>query len=98
MSMVEIIVLGAAVAMDAFAVTISNAFCYRGASRARLFVLPIAFGVFQGLMPLLGFFLGGIIGNITIFSSTCFINSTGQREPAMMPVRREVRSNMLNIG
>lgn len=64
MSMVEIIVLGVALAMDAFAVTISNAFCYRGASRARLFVLPIAFGVFQGLMPLLGFFLGGIIGNI----------------------------------
>lgn len=64
MSMVEIIVLGVAFAMDAFAVTISNAFCYRGASRARLFVLPIAFGVFQGLMPLLGFFLGGIIGNI----------------------------------
>lgn len=59
MSMVEIIVLGVALAMDAFAVTISNAFCYRGASRARLFVLPIAFGVFQGLMPLLGFFLGG---------------------------------------
>ena len=64
MSMVEIIVLGVALAMDAFAVTISNAFCYRGASRARLFVLPIAFGVFQGLMPLLGFFLGGIIGDI----------------------------------
>ena len=64
MSVVEIIVLGVALAMDAFAVTISNAFCYRGASRARLFVLPIAFGVFQGLMPLLGFFLGGIIGNI----------------------------------
>lgn len=48
--------------MDAFAVTISNTFCYRGASKVRLFMLPVAFGVFQGLMPLLGYFLGGIVG------------------------------------
>ena len=33
-----------------------------------------------------------------IFSSTCFISSTGQSEPAMMPVRRLDMSNMLNIG
>ncbi len=64
MSVIEIIVLGFALAMDAFAVTLSNSFCYKGASRARLFALPIAFGVFQGLMPLVGFFLGGIVGDI----------------------------------
>ena len=39
-----------------------------------------------------------LVTRMNIFSSTCFISSTGQREPAMMPVRREVRSNMLNIG
>lgn len=64
MSVIEIVVLGFALAMDAFAVTLSNAFCYKGASLARLFALPIAFGVFQGLMPLVGFFLGGIVGDI----------------------------------
>lgn len=64
MSVIEIVVLGFALAMDAFAVTLSNAFCYKGASHARLFALPIAFGVFQGLMPLAGFFLGGIVGDI----------------------------------
>ncbi|MDO4443659.1 MAG: manganese efflux pump, partial [Slackia sp.] len=64
MSVAEIVVLGVALAMDAFAVTVSNAFCYRGTSRARLFVLPAAFGVFQGLMPVLGYFLGGVIGDI----------------------------------
>ena len=64
MSIVEIVVLGLALAMDAFAVTVSNSFCYKGASRARLFALPVAFGLFQGLMPLIGFFLGGIIGDI----------------------------------
>ena len=64
MSVIEIVVLGFALAMDGFAVTLSNSFCYKGASRARLFALPIAFGVFQGLMPLVGFFLGGIVGDI----------------------------------
>lgn len=64
MNVAEIVLLGVALAMDAFAVAISNAFCYRGASRARLFALPVAFGLFQGLMPLLGFFLGGVIGDI----------------------------------
>ena len=62
MGIAEILLLGVALAMDAFAVTISNTFCYRGASKVRLFMLPVAFGVFQGLMPLLGYFLGGIVG------------------------------------
>ena len=35
---------------------------------------------------------------IYIFSDTCFISSTGQSEPAMIPVRRQVRSNISNIG
>lgn len=64
MTIIEIVILGVALAMDAFAVTVSNVFCYRGASRARLLMLPVAFGIFQGLMPLLGFFLGGLVGNI----------------------------------
>mgnify|MGYP006959232588 CR=1 FL=1 len=36
MSIVEIVLLGVALSMDAFAVTISNVFCYPNASRARL--------------------------------------------------------------
>ena len=59
MSIVEIVLLGVALSMDAFAVTISNVFCYPNASRARLLALPVAFGVFQAGMPLLGYFLGG---------------------------------------
>ncbi len=63
MSIVEIVLLGVALSMDAFAVTISNVFCYPNASRARLLALPVAFGVFQAVMPLLGYFLGGIVGD-----------------------------------
>ena len=63
MSTVEIVLLGVALSMDAFAVTISNVFCYPNASRARLLALPVAFGVFQAGMPLLGYFLGGVVGD-----------------------------------
>ena len=58
MSIVEIVLLGVALSMDAFAVTISNVFCYPNASRARLLALPVAFGVFQAGMP-----LGGVVGD-----------------------------------
>lgn len=64
MSIVEIVLLGVALSMDAFAVSISNVFCYKGASRKRLFMLPVAFGVFQAVMPLAGYFLGGIVGDL----------------------------------
>lgn len=63
MSIFELILLGVALAMDAFAVTISNTFCYKGAARWRFLMLPVAFGIFQGLMPLLGYFLGGLVGS-----------------------------------
>ncbi len=63
MSIVEIVLLGVALSMDAFAATISNVFCYPNASRARLLALPVAFGVFQAGMPLLGYFLGGVVGD-----------------------------------
>lgn len=64
MSTVEIILLGLALSMDAFAVTISNTFAYKGLSRPRAAAMPIAFGVFQGIMPLIGFFLGQLVSDI----------------------------------
>ncbi len=63
MTLVELILLGVALAMDAFAVTISNSFAYHGSSGARQLMGPVAFGLFQGLMPVAGYYLGGLIGN-----------------------------------
>ena len=60
MTLVEIIVLGVALSADAFAVTISNTFVYVTESRARLMLMPIMFGLFQGIMPVAGYLLGGL--------------------------------------
>lgn len=61
MSITEIIILGLALSMDAFAVTISNSFAYPKISRARSFSMPLAFGFFQFLMPVVGFVLGQLV-------------------------------------
>ena len=60
MVLLEIIVLGVALSADAFAVTISNTFVYAGESRSRLMLMPLMFGLFQGLMPVAGYLLGGL--------------------------------------
>ena len=56
----EILLLGLALSADAFSVTISNTFVYGSESRRRLLLMPLFFGVFQGLMPLVGYVLGGL--------------------------------------
>lgn len=55
MSTIELLILGLALSMDAFAVTVSNAFVYRGTDKAHRLLMPVFFGVFQGLMPVIGF-------------------------------------------
>lgn len=64
MSTIEIILLGLALSMDAFAVTISNMFAYRGWTRGRLLLMPIFFGVFQALMPTIGYFAGSLVSDV----------------------------------
>lgn len=64
MDVIEIILIGVGLSMDAFAVTISNMFVYRNLSRARMMLMPITFGLFQGIMPLIGYFAG------TLFADT----------------------------
>lgn len=64
MQLSALLLLGVALAMDAFAVTISNSIAYAREPRGRLILMPVFFGLFQGLMPLLGYFLGGVCGDL----------------------------------
>ena len=62
MSALEIIVIGVALAMDAFALTVANCTTYeKNLNRKKEWSMPLAFSAFQFLMPLLGFFFGGLI-------------------------------------
>ena len=64
MDLSEIVLLGLALSADAFSVTISNCFVYGDERRRRLALMPLLFGLFQGLMPLVGFFLGNLAANL----------------------------------
>lgn len=58
------IIVGFALAMDAFAVTIANAFAYPDSSRGRSYMAPVAFAVFQGVMPVIGYLIGNALSDI----------------------------------
>lgn len=61
MSVWEIVLIGVALAMDAFALTIANCTAYKnGLSKKKEWSMPVAFAVFQFLMPVAGFFIGSI--------------------------------------
>ena len=76
--MLEIIFIAISLSADAFAVTISNALAYKNDKNLKF--TPFYFGIFQGLMPLIGYFLGSTISenissisNVIIFILLSFI-------------------------
>ena len=64
MGLLEILMLGVALATDAFSVTISNTFAFDDHGVSRLMCMPLFFGLFQFGMPLAGYFVGGIAAEL----------------------------------
>jgi putative Mn2+ efflux pump MntP len=64
MSILEIAVIGLALSMDAFAVTVSNTCACSPLPTSRLIAMPVVFGAFQGVMPLIGYFAGSFAAQI----------------------------------
>lgn len=64
MKFAEVVLLGLALSADAFSVTISNSFVFGHERPARLALMPVFFGLFQGLMPLVGYFLSGLVATL----------------------------------
>lgn len=58
MSIIEIFLIGVGLSMDAFAVSVTNGMCRRGSALKTALACGACFGVFQGLMPTLGYALG----------------------------------------
>ncbi len=53
----EIILLGIALSMDAFAVSVTDGLTYTDINKKKSFFIAGVFGIMQALMPLIGFFL-----------------------------------------
>lgn len=56
----EIILIGIGLAMDAVAVSLSNGMKYRNMEKKHILGIPLIFGIFQGVMPLIGYFAGSV--------------------------------------
>lgn len=68
----DVLMIGVALSMDACAITIANCTTYKCAlNKKNIWSMPIAFALFQGIMPLIGFAVGylfqGVIGQIASF-------------------------------
>lgn len=60
-NLVEALLLGVALAMDAMAVTLSNSLCEPDMPTGKKIAMPIMFALFQMGMPIAGFFGGTLI-------------------------------------
>ncbi len=61
MGFFTIICLAIGLAMDAFAVSVSNGISYKNYTKNNIILTAFSFGFFQGLMPILGFFTGVLL-------------------------------------
>lgn len=63
MSIIEIALIGVGLAMDAFAVSICKGLAMRRMNYKKAIIIAAFFGVFQALMPVLGYVLGTTFAN-----------------------------------
>lgn len=64
MGIIEILLIGVALSMDAAAVSMTNGMVYSKLSKAKFLLTALAFGFFQALMPALGYLAGSCFASI----------------------------------
>lgn len=60
MSITEILLIGIALSMDAFAVSAVSGMSIKNITHREILLLAVAFGGFQGIMPLTGYYTGNV--------------------------------------
>lgn len=65
MSFMEAVLLGVALSMDSFAVSVTNGMQLEKVTLPYTLAVSLLFGAFQALMPLLGFFCGSFFMHIS---------------------------------
>lgn len=63
MNILEIILIGLGLSMDACAVSTTNGMCYKQIRLKHTLFIALAFSLFQGLMPLIGYYAGSVFSS-----------------------------------
>ena len=109
MDLMTLFVLALGLSMDAFAVSISNTMCFSGLRRSQCAAASLSFGLFQGLMPTIGFFAGrafaGVISSVDHWVAFLLLGFIGgnmvreavqeMRQPPECPVQRDYTFRMM---
>ncbi len=66
MDIVSILLLGVGLSMDACAVSISNGLANKKISIKETLLIALTFGIFQMMMPLIGYFIGSLFTNLIV--------------------------------
>lgn len=64
MDIITIFLIALGLSMDAFAVSVSNGLYYKNFKKRECIYSSLTFGLFQGLMPLVGFIAGALFSDI----------------------------------
>lgn len=64
-----IVLMGVSLAMDAFAVSVCDGMVYRGITKRKALIVPLTFGVFQAIMPIVGFYISFALQQFDFFES-----------------------------
>lgn len=66
---ISVILSGVSLAMDAFAVSICDGMVYQQLNRRKMLFMPLIFGLFQAIMPIIGFYIGTAFQQIDAFDA-----------------------------
>ena len=66
MGILEIVLIAIGLAMDAFAVSICKGLSMKKMSWKKAIIVGLYFGIFQAIMPVIGYFLGAAFENIVV--------------------------------
>ena len=74
----EIVLLALALSMDACAVAMTNGMCDAKMSWKRALLIGLFFGVFQMMMPVIGYYVAGVVADVflTTFEKRRLMSST----------------------
>ncbi len=60
---------GVSLSMDAFAVSVCDGMVYRNVTKRKAVLIPLTFGIFQAVMPIIGFYISMAFRQIEVFDS-----------------------------
>lgn len=65
---VTVFLAGLSLSVDAFAVSVSDGMVYRDLDKRKGIVIPLTFGIFQAVMPIIGYYIYKLFSEIEAFT------------------------------